>query len=947
MKPKEEASSSSGAATLPVSAVTLEGPPGLSAPKAKPKAKSSVSPSTLLMSAVVLGNFGLGNTFSVEGMTNGVVDFNFGGFGESSDFVPPALMAPLETFSLNGRTEENQRLFSVGDLGLKNSNTTFKDDALEEHLMASTLEDSDPWILFDSGAATHCCPKDFASEWPLLPLTGRAPPLRSISGQPLTIFGRRLVKVDFEGQSCFLHFYVCDVPYCVVSVGRLLRSGFDVNLSSRNPNTLSTPDGHKVPIIRHGSLLFSRPTLAPFNKDEFEVVCNTFHGMSAQGTLVAPTFTPTFKPVVQYHIDKWELSGNTLTRIHKRARATFFSPEGTKDRPVDLKDLSDERVTYFEYADGRKETLTDNWRKADNPKGPAPERFVGRTVFKLSSKPTGRKLVGKQTTLPEPTPLKPKPQPQPLEQEQELSVEAPQPLFKQPQKGLKEQSTEDTFRLRLQQTSSGTLEDFKKALLEQLSEKDPATGQPYTHDLWLDFPSCWVRVHYESRNTLFVPEDAHFEEQLGNGRMTLVVRPDSDAAPFWHADVWRKTGATLVSEPFVGATCFEKADLQLVDVEPEAPEYVAHRPKGLKQPGEPTLTERLEHELTHLPFKPWCEVCVRSKSKQAKSRRLSLKQPVLQMDFSFLGDKPGGEQITILNVVDVLTNMALSAVIPTKARTPYSQAELRRFVLETGRTFGVLQCDPEPALRAIATSVTGEVGGLSFRSTPVGWKQAQGTVGNMQATLYGQIKALRLEILERCDVDLSVHSALFTWLVRHAQWLVNRYLCNAEGTTAFERRWRKKYAGFLCRFGETVLFRKPHTLKGRAAFVPGIWLGKDTESDQHFVADASGVFKTRSVKRHPPSRQADVALLQSISARPWDPTGSKAETDTFVFPAKRSEEATALDPSNFGEEQQQQQASEPLAPSDLQEVEQLLGDDFDDAAAEAIPPRDNLRIGSL
>ena len=80
---------------------------------------------------------------------------------------------------------------------------------------------------------------------------------------------------------------------------------------------------------------------------------------------------------------------------------------------------------------------------------------------------------------------------------------------------------------------------------------------------------------------------------------------------------------------------------------------------------------------------------MRSKSKQAKSRRLSLKQPVLQMDFSFLGDKPGGEQITILNVVDVLTNMALSVVIPTKARTPYSQAELRRFVLETGRTFGV------------------------------------------------------------------------------------------------------------------------------------------------------------------------------------------------------------------------------------------------------------------
>ena len=95
------------------------------------------------------------------------------------------------------------------------------------------------------------------------------------------------------------------------------------------------------------------------------------------------------------------------------------------------------------------------------------------------------------------------------------------------------------------------------------------------------------------------------------------------------------------------------------------------------------------------------------------------------------------------------------------------------------------------------------------------------------------------------------------------------------------------------------------------------------ESDQHFVADGSGVVKTRSVKRHLPSRQADLALLQSVTAHPWDPTGSKAETDTFVFPgAKRSEEATAVDPSNF--DQEQQQSTEPLAPGDLQEVEDLL-----------------------
>ena len=187
-------------------------------------------------------------------------------------------------------------------------------------------------------------------------------------------------------------------------------------------------------------------------------------------------------------------------------------------------------------------------------------------------------------------------------------------------------------------------------------------------------------------------------------------------------------------------------------------------------------------------------------------------------------------------------------------------------------------------MRNIAEAVTDEVGGLSLRNTPKGWKQAQGSVGNMQATLYGQIKALRLELLKRYNVELSVHSALFTWLVRHAQWLVNRYLQNVQGTTAFERRWGRRYNG-----------------KGKLSWFHGIWLGKDTESDQHFVADATGVFKTRSVKRLPPSRQSDLSLVQSVKARPWDPTGTKAETDAFILPANAPEEASkpALDPS-FG-----------------------------------------------
>ena len=310
----------------PVSAVTVGEPPGLPRPKARPKAKSTLSPSSAVLSAVILSNFGLGSSFATDDMMTGRVDLRLGFepptvMHEPQAFVPAAI-APLQVFGTGEdpfeppQLSQSHELFCVEDLDLPGLNTTFKDTFLEEHLLVSSISNHDDWILFDSGAATHCCPKDFASDCPLLPLTDRAPPLRSISGQPLTVFGRRIVKMNFDGQDSFLHFYVCDVPYCVVSVGRLLRQGYSVQLSSEE-HSLVNPEGCRIPVERHGSLLFLRPSLLPFNQPEFEQMCNLLKDPCTSGTLVAHT-APQYS-----HTDKWELSGNTLTRTHKRSRATF------------------------------------------------------------------------------------------------------------------------------------------------------------------------------------------------------------------------------------------------------------------------------------------------------------------------------------------------------------------------------------------------------------------------------------------------------------------------------------------------------------------------------------------------------------------------------------------------------------------------------------------------
>ena len=149
----------------------------------------------------------------------------------------------------------------------------------------------------------------------------------------------------------------------------------------------------------------------------------------------------------------------------------------------------------------------------------------------------------------------------------------------------------------------------------------------------------------------------------------------------------------------------------------------------MKAPGKPTELEVMEHNLNHLPFRSWCKICVQSKSKLNPSRILKSRQQVLQTDYSFIGDRPGEPQITCLNVVDVMSGLALSVVVPCKGRSVYAQAELRRFVLKTGRTFGILQADPEPSLKQLAQTVTGQVGGLSYRSSPTGWRQDETSTG--------------------------------------------------------------------------------------------------------------------------------------------------------------------------------------------------------------------------
>ena len=286
-------SSSTSGSGAKVSAVTSGPPPGLDR-TSNSQGNTSRSKS-LLMAAITLGTFGVGNSVLVGPVVTSTSQ------GRSN-------LYPTSQYSLN----ESDHFETLQTVGLNHVKLPdFEDVFIDQHLTVAPTS----WILFDSGAAANCCPKNFAPEWPLLPITGTKPPLRSVTGQRLKIYGRKLVGMKSGDCDFCLHFYVTDIDYPLISVGRLLNQGYQVELSSEEM-VLKSPCGSKIPLHRHGSLLFMKPSLPVFDSVDFESVCVTFHEKfkpknveptSNENTpkdLVAPTSG--FKPIY-YHADRWYL----------------------------------------------------------------------------------------------------------------------------------------------------------------------------------------------------------------------------------------------------------------------------------------------------------------------------------------------------------------------------------------------------------------------------------------------------------------------------------------------------------------------------------------------------------------------------------------------------------------------------------------------------------------
>ncbi|CAE7490627.1 unnamed protein product [Symbiodinium sp. CCMP2592] len=314
----------------------------------------------------------------------------------------------------------------------------------------------------------------------------------------------------------------------------------------------------------------------------------------------------------------------------------------------------------------------------------------------------------------------------------------------------------------------------------------------------------------------------------------------------------------------------------------------SREPREVPLVKEPTLHERLQHNLTHAPYREWCEHCVMHKARSDRaSATVEPKRAVsvLSFDFGFTGREldPENKLITLC-VKDRATGWR--EAIPTKRKggpesTKFLTSEIVRLCNVLGYNDVTIRCDPEPSCKTLQQEVQKARGRLGQRTrleqSGEEEKASNGAAEEAVESTRQQACVLLSAYEHNTGKQVGSLHPLHAWAARHGSWLLNRYVVARDQQTPFECTFQSPYTGKLVEFGEcvmamcrTAMTNKP--VKGSAKWVRSLWLGKANASDGHLVVTAGGkLLITRSIRRTP--ERWDPSLHDCIKDFPWDHPG--------------------------------------------------------------------------
>ena len=106
----------------------------------------------------------------------------------------------------------------------------------------------------------------------------------------------------------------------------------------------------------------------------------------------------------------------------------------------------------------------------------------------------------------------------------------------------------------------------------------------------------------------------------------------------------------------------------------------------------PTVTAeaRRQHEVSHVPYRSWCKVCVQTKGRdkahprQGETHEGEEGLPKFEADFAHVGRTAGQDTLAYLSVVDVGSGSMSATTMPTQSLSPFVVGAVVEFIDSLG-----------------------------------------------------------------------------------------------------------------------------------------------------------------------------------------------------------------------------------------------------------------------
>ena len=331
-------------------------------------------------------------------------------------------------------------------------------------------------------------------------------------------------------------------------------------------------------------------------------------------------------------------------------------------------------------------------------------------------------------------------------------------------------------------------------------------------------------------------------------------------------------------------------------------------PVTLPEPVRPSAEDVERHNITHLPYRNWCEVCTRAvgredphKRKRKRKHEDKSELPKISMDYQELisaakKDPTEHEKVVKAIVVkDELTGILLSYRVSQKGHgDAWLIKRLVQDLEEMGRTSIILKTDGEPAMVSLQRALQSARRHQTVPENPPAYNpQSNGACEKAVQDVAGQIRKLKLALESRLKIEIDEDSNVMQWMIPHAAYLISKFSIGHDGMAPHERLTGRKWSRPLVEFGEVVLAKltasktghgkkKQQKRKLAPRSIRGVFVGQIARTGEHLVIKQNGdAVRCRTIRRVPIEDRWCPEMILNIMGVPRLPAPSQADPESL------------------------------------------------------------------